>query len=181
MADYGTTAALAEVEALLREDVPGVTFGFGREDELRPESPPWICWSIPQALVQEGTPQANAGERQTERELPETAAFASDMVEVRARVVGAARRSTARDPSTRRAEFTASEQLMIALRWALCRWANNSPVVQELRWEPVQAEGPQDFGCPIDFFFRMRLDVLATPPLIADPDTLEGDLVVETT
>lgn len=159
MANEGVTAALAKLEAAVKEVDPRCTFYFGAAEEQRPASGPRITWKrvrgVPDAYVP--TPQ----------DAPNDQAFASDMVEVTAHLVNAPRITPA-DKEYRRAAFSASESVLNMLREMIARHWNG--VQNQMRWEQIEPAGPADAEQSIELVFQLRIDILATPPGLARVD-----------
>lgn len=166
MADYGVTNALAQLEADLLLLWPRARFFFGEEIDREGLSQPRVIW-----IVERGLPQTTVYDR------PETdrSCFASDMVQLKARCTGGLARPTDRDP--RRVEYDLSEALVSALRWCVVRRWNGADV--EEAWVVVQPVQPGNSGCPIEYTFRIRVDVNAAPAPEVPLESTEMTFTIE--
>lgn len=155
-------AGLEALEGDVRAAFPACLFLLGEEEDSRTASGPVVRWRQVR-----GVPSSTVHQRP---EAPNTLAFASDLVQVQVRITG----ETRVPPGTtqpRRALLRASLRVLLALRESInARW---NGFYEEDPWEMVTVQ-QADAGVPIDWTFRLRFDVLATPPLTAVVETTES-------
>lgn len=168
MANQGATAALARIEQLLRTEVQGCAFFFGGAETQRPTSGPYIVWKDVRGVPDRYVPTPDSDLDQ---------AFASDMVQVTAWCCGGSGKPTAADPDLRRSAFSASETVLRELRRAVSVLWNG--VREEDPWRIVEPAGPSDSSVPIEFVFRVRIDVLAPRPDAAALTSVEPTYEVQ--
>lgn len=162
---YGVTTALDRLEVMLKQLDQGVQFLFGGGERERHMSGSLVIWEI-----ERGLPQAVYV-----RPEPDTDAFAADMVQIRARCHGGFAKAADKNP--RRVEYDLSEVLVARLRWCVVRAWNGA--FEEEAWEVVQTEQPGEAGCPIEYVFRIRVDVLTPPAKVVVPEVVETTFVLE--